>query len=105
MRLPSQKTWTAGTCTGQTGLHSYDVKISETAYRRNRCHLIQANEPPLLDIGKPEALPSSTDTPPQQEQAKQPPDQAPAASVPQPAQLCRSQRTCRPPACLNDFVT
>ena len=105
MRLPGQKTWTAGTCTGQTGPRSYDVKIGETVYRRNRRQLIQANEPPILDIGEPEPLTSSTDTPPQQEQAKQPPDQAAAAPVPQPTQLRRSQRTHRPPARLNDFVS
>ena len=105
MRLPGEKTWTAGTCTGQTGPRSYDVKIGETVYRRNRRQLIQANELPILDIGDPEPLTSSTDTPPQQEQAKQPSDQAAAAPVPQPTQLRRSQRTHRPPARLNDFVT
>ena len=85
MRLPGQNTWTAGTCTGQTGPRSYDVKVGETMYRRNRRQLIQANEPPILDIGEPEPLTSSTDTPQQQEQAKQPPDQASATPVSQPA--------------------
>ena len=81
MRLPGQKTWTAGTCTGQTGPHSYDVRVGETVYRRNCHQLIQANEPPILDIGEPEPLTSSTDSPPQQEQAKQLPDQASATPV------------------------
>ena len=105
MKLPGQKTWTAGTCTGQTGPRSYDVKVGETVYRRNRRQLIHANEPPILDISEPEPLTSSTDIPSQQEQAKQLPDQASGAPVPQPAPLRRSQRTRRPPACLNDFVT
>ena len=59
MRLPGQKTWTAGTCTDQTGPRSYNAKIGETVYRRNRRQLIQANKPPILDIGEPEPLPSS----------------------------------------------
>ena len=105
MKLPGQKTWTAGTCTGQTGPRSYDVKVGETVYRRNRRQLIHGNEPPILDISEPEPLTSSTDILSQQEQAKQLPDQASGASVPQPAPLRRSQRTRRPPAHLNDFAT
>ena len=31
MKLPGQKTWTAGRCTSQTGPRSYDVKIGATA--------------------------------------------------------------------------
>ena len=105
MRLPGQKTWTAGTYTGQTGLRSYDVKVSETVYRCNRRQLIQAHEPSILDISEREPLTSSPDTPYQQEQAKQLPDQASATPVPQPAQLRRSQSTRRLPAHQNDFVT
>ena len=105
MRLPGQKTWTAGTYTGQTGPRSYDVKVSETVYRCNRRQLIQAHEPSILDISEREPLTSSPDTPSQQEQAKQLPDQASAAPVPQPAQLRRLQSTRRLPAHQNDFVT
>ena len=76
MNLPGQKTWTASRCTGQTGPRSYDVKIGETAYMRNRRQLIRSKEPPIVDISEPEPSPSSTDIPPQQEQAEQPIDQA-----------------------------
>lgn len=30
MKIPSQKTWTAGTCSGQTAPRRYDVKVGET---------------------------------------------------------------------------
>ena len=106
MKLPGQKTWTAGSCTGQTGPRSYDVKIGETVYRRNRRQLIRSKEPPIVDISEQEPSPSSIDIPPQQEQAEQPIDQACGTTpVPQQAQLRRSQRARRPPAHLNDFVT
>jgi len=99
MKLPGQL------APAKDKLVSYDVKVSETVYRRDRSQLIHANEPPILDIIEPEPLTSSTDIPPQQEQAKQPPDQAFGTPVPQPAPLRRSQCTRRLPSRLNNFVT
>ena len=44
MRLPGQTTWTLGTCTAVVGPRSYEIKIGNTTYRRNRRHLIRSSE-------------------------------------------------------------
>lgn len=49
LRLPGEKRWTAGVCTGPQGPRSYGVQVGDTEYRRNRRHLIQGGEPPVLD--------------------------------------------------------
>ena len=90
----------------QAGLCSYNVKVGETVYRRNRRQLIQSKEPPIVDSSKPEPPTSSTETQPQQtEQANQLPTQAFSTPDSQPVCLRRSQRVRRPPAHLKDFVT
>ena len=40
MRLPGSKLWTPGTCMGEVAPRSYNVKIGDQTYRRNRRHLI-----------------------------------------------------------------
>ena len=40
MKLPGNSTWTAGTCIGEAGPHSYKVQIGDSIYRRNRRQLI-----------------------------------------------------------------
>ena len=50
MRLPGEKRWTPGTCTGIQGPRSYGVKVGETEYRRNRRQLLQKHESPLLEV-------------------------------------------------------
>ena len=49
IQLPGQKQWTLGTCTGMEGPRSYLVCVGGTEYRQNRRHLIQRNEPPLVE--------------------------------------------------------
>ena len=39
MKLPGQKTWSRGTCLGTFGPRSYEVKVGESIYRRNRRQL------------------------------------------------------------------
>ena len=39
MRLPGEKTWSAGTCTGLAGPRSYEVQVGAGVYRRNWRHL------------------------------------------------------------------
>ena len=51
MRLPGQKTWSAGTCLESAGPRSYEIQVGERQYRRNRRHLIPT----------PEVLPSERD--------------------------------------------
>ena len=36
IRLPGEKTWTPGTCDGDAGPRSYDVRVGTSTYRRNR---------------------------------------------------------------------
>ena len=50
MRLPGEKTWTPGKCTGHVGPRSYNVKIGATIYRRNRCQLVCAGEQPREEV-------------------------------------------------------
>lgn len=49
LRLPGEKRWTTGTCTGTQGPRSYIIRAGETEYRRNRRHLLKggtlSNEP------------------------------------------------------------
>ena len=44
MRLPGEKTWTSGTCTGLVAPRSYDVQVGERHYQRNRRHILQTGE-------------------------------------------------------------
>ena len=101
MRLPGQKTWSPGTCMGQVGPRSYEVKVGESTCRQNRRQLVRSNEPPIPDT--PEMVPSTSEL----EQAELP-SQSPISPVPQqqppPQSLRRSQRIWRPPPRLNDFV-
>ena len=104
IKLPGQKTWSAGTCMGPVGLHSYEVKVGESVYR-----LLQSGEPPVVETPDySETITPSPETAPQPQQLE-PATQVPASPVPQaqPAShdLRRSQRTHRPPARLNDYVT
>ena len=59
MRIPGEKRWTAGTCTGTEGPRSYKIRVGGTEYRRNRRHLMASGEPPVREPetweqGKPE---------------------------------------------------
>ena len=49
MRRPGQTTWSQGTCTAVVGPRSYEIKIGNTTYRRNRHHLIRINELPSTE--------------------------------------------------------
>ena len=49
MRLPGEKRWTVGRCTGMQGPRSYRIQVGETEYRRNRRHLRQGGELPIAD--------------------------------------------------------
>ena len=111
IKLPRQKTWSAGTCMGPVGPRSYEVKVGESVYRRNRRQLLQSGEPPVVetpDYSSSETITPSPETAPQPQQSE-PATQVSASLVPQ-AQpdshdLRRSQRNRRPPARLNDDVT
>ena len=48
MQLPGEKTWSPGICVGQSGPRSYNVKVGEQEYRRNRRQVMQTKEPQAL---------------------------------------------------------
>ena len=58
LRLPGQSTWSTGECKGLVGPTSYEVKVGERSYRRNRRQLIHAGESPTQDLPS-EEVPSS----------------------------------------------
>ena len=75
MRLPGQRTWTPGVCTGIAGPRSYWLRVNEVTYRRNRRQLLATNDPlPVQSdhsdtdlLGPPRdpaALPEPAQTPP-----------------------------------------
>ena len=55
IKLPGEKHWTPGTCTGVQGPRSYGVRVGETEYRRNRRQLLRMNEAPIPEVLVPEA--------------------------------------------------
>ena len=53
LRLPGDKQWTAGVCTGTHGPRSYIVRVGEAEYRRNRRHVLKSGEPPTRELDMP----------------------------------------------------
>jgi len=54
MQLPGQTKWTPGVCTGQHGPRSYNVRVDDREFRRNRRQLLYTKEarplePPNMD--------------------------------------------------------
>ena len=45
MKLPGEKTWTQGVCAGLVGPRSYEVKMGDRVFVRNRRHLLASDEP------------------------------------------------------------
>ena len=77
MRLPGDSTWSAGVCNRP---RSYEVKVGERNYRRNRRQLIRAEEPPPV-VHVPEEVPD-------QQELKTPDQPVEGAGLPsQPQQL------------------
>ncbi|XP_048576999.1 uncharacterized protein LOC125559095 [Nematostella vectensis] len=90
-RLPGEKTWSAGTCVGQAGPGSYEVKVGDGTYRRNRRQVIGTGttEAPTMET-IPDQAPVADD---EEEDpiATQPNSLAPAPNEPR-----RSQRAVTP---------
>ena len=49
MQLPGQKAWSPGVCAGLVGPRSYEVKVGDRTFVRNRRHLIKSEEPVVED--------------------------------------------------------
>ena len=45
MGLPGQRTWSPGVCTGTAGPRSYWVRVNDVTYRRNRRQLLATTDP------------------------------------------------------------
>jgi len=64
LRLPGQVKWTVGICTKIAGQRSYEVKVGNTIYRRNRRQLIFVKANKQKQISSPnqiEEIPSQSD--------------------------------------------
>ena len=48
MRLPGEKRWSQGVCTGLVGPRSYGVRVGESRFVRNRRQLIRSDEQPMM---------------------------------------------------------
>ena len=112
LRLPGEKRWTAGICTGFRGPRSYIVRVGETEYRRNRRHLIRSGEAPPTALPPLELPPQGAEegqpTPPPTGNMPAPePVVEPVPEMeqdPQPPQLRRSTRVRRPPDWITPYV-
>lgn len=65
MRLPGEKTWSPGVCAGLGGPWSYEVKVGDRTFVRNRHHLIISDEAVVEDgpdVEQPARI-ESTETP------------------------------------------
>ena len=112
LRLPGEKRWTAGICTGFRGPRSYIVRVGKTEYRRNRRHLIRSGEAPPTALPPLELPPQGAEegqpTPPPTGNMPAPePVVEPVPEMeqdPQPPQLRRSTRVRRPPDWITPYV-
>ena len=97
MQLPGEKTWSPGICMGQSGPRSYNVKVGEQEYRRNRRQVMQTKEPQALPDLSPETNheePTETVTQ-RSEVTEEEPQQRTAPSTP--AEVRRSSRVRKRP--------
>ena len=115
MRLPGQKCWSQGVCTGLVGPWSYSVKVGEVTFIRNRRQLICSDKQPVStppDLNETEhkwqnncTLPTppnnqpTLDTNPTPELSHSP-NAEPSAQSPCP-EPCRLTRNRKPP----DWIT
>ena len=102
-----ENSWTAGTCIGQVGPRSYEVRVGDSVYRRNHRDLITAGELPIIDIPDSSENSSTQPAPHLPEAAIAPAStSAPQVVPPQTAQpsLHQSQRHRKPPNRLKDYV-
>jgi hypothetical protein len=84
MRLPGQKTWTPGICTGLLGPRSYGVRVGDREYRRNRRQLLHTKEQlpresPIVELGSDTPVAGQEDSPsmgerPDRSEAPDPPE-------------------------------
>ena len=120
MRLPGQRTWSPGVCTGLVGPRSYRVKVGEKVFVRNRRQLICSDKQllPVPDVDQslpdsntePESIPS--DPVEQRSQQNSPPESAAPSTVatpnttvsPSPTGPRRSSRNRRPPDWVTNYV-
>ena len=108
MRLPGQTTWTLGTCTAVVGPRSYEIKIGNTTYRRNRRHLIRSSESGSAENVKWD-LEQQTETPDEGDSTSTA-EQTETSTVPgtddtqEAPSVRRSQRHHRSPRWMEDYV-
>ena len=100
MKLPGRNTWNSGTCTDQVGPRSYEVKVGNGIYRRNRRQLVSTDEQPA-DLQHDDPLPDYN--PPSKTAEPTAVAQEEPSLSREPAALRRSERNAKPPGWLKDY--
>ena len=97
MRLPGEKTWSPGVCEGLVGPRSYEVKVGDRIFVRNRRHLIKSDDLVAKDVPEVEEAtqPESGETLHPQESAPNPVEEIPP---PQPSGMTPARITPTPPS-------
>ena len=119
MRLPGEKTWTPGVCTGSQGPRSYGVQVGGRDFRRNRRQLLHTHEElsektPTEELST-EPQPVTQEMPNFPEEpvdtandlkspTHAPPLTTPNTGTPTPQPQRRSERARRPPEWITNYV-
>ena len=100
MRLPGEKTWSPGVCGGMVGPRSYEVKVGDRTFVRNRCHLIKSKDvvtEDTPDLEESESARESSETTTQPPTQESPPtNPLPEQSSPPPSDTLLDQRSPTP---------
>ena len=99
MLCPGQSTWMPGVCQGQIAPRSYDVRVGDAIYRRNRRDLLLTSEHAPLN------LPQDLHLEPKDKVQSVPAVPSTASPAPPPTEPRCSTRQHRPPAYLRDYDT
>ena len=103
MKLPGRSRWDVGTCTGQVGPRSYEVKVGHGTYRRNRRQLVSTGEQQLgLQQEDPLADDRPLDSTAEPTEVPIPQEEPPSASS-DPIVLRRSARKGKAPEWHKDY--
>ena len=105
IQLPGQKTWSVGICKALVGPRSYEIKVGDAVYRRNRRHVIRTDE--LVDTDDRNLDPQTTDLEEGMDNSSAGMEQnrIPTTMAPQEqGTMRRSQRTPRAPRWMEDYV-
>jgi len=105
MRLPGEKTWSPGTCTGKVGPRSFRVQVGDAVYRRNRRQLMKTGEPNEVTLPEDVCFPDNLTPIRDEAEATASSENFPASVPSETAGPRRSQWQTKPPGWFKDFIT